>query len=146
MFKWLKPSPPKPVPSVERTPRPREAPNLQALRTPLSEADKVVSALGAQWLQQLPPETVPQALARQFPRIVNRFALVWPDAVLTESYFDSLMIDSRGGRKGFPPEVMDELIQLRLVHGRRQRVETAPARMAGGLAMKPIDFDQQSTD
>lgn len=140
MFKWLKPSPPKPAP-IDRQSRPREAPPLQALRTPLSETDKVISALGAQWLQQLPAEVVPHALAKQFPRIVNRFALVWPDAVLTDSYFDSLMIDRRGGRKGFPPDVMDELIRLRLVHGRRQRVESAPAPAASGLAMKPIDFD-----
>lgn len=142
MFKLFKPTA-KPSPAkVERPQRlqGRVAVNWEAARSPLSESDRVVSKLGQAWLQSLPQQVVPQALAAQFPRIVNRFALVWPDPVLTENYFDSLMIDRRGGRKGFPPEVMTELIQLRNHHGRGERLGAArPANAA--LAMKPIDFD-----
>ena len=45
----------------------------------------------------------------QYPRIANRLALVWPDAVLAKRVLDDVVADRRGGRRGFPREVADEL-------------------------------------
>lgn len=46
---------------------------------------------------------------RQFPRIANFIAAAWDDLVQYEIYVDSLLNDKRGGRKGFPGDVIAEL-------------------------------------
>jgi hypothetical protein len=45
------------------------------------------------------------------PRISNRIQQLWgtPDC---EEYLNSLVIDTRGNRKGFPPTVLEELLYL----------------------------------
>jgi hypothetical protein len=52
-------------------------------------------------------------LGRHFPRIANSIAESWRRVARCEEYFDTLVVDSRGNRKGFPPEVARELIKLR---------------------------------
>ena len=61
------------------------------------------------WFESLPPKVRPSALMRQFPRIANLIAAAWDDLVLFETCMDSLMTDKRGGRKGFPGDVITEL-------------------------------------
>ena len=136
LFKLFR-STPKPAPAApERPERRRHLLTGAAARTALAPADQVLSSAAQAWLQGLTPGMRPHALASLFPRIVNRLALVWPDPVLTLHYFDSLMIDRRGDRKGFPPAVMQELIDLRAHYGTR-----APeAPHATQLAMEPIEF------
>jgi hypothetical protein len=46
---------------------------------------------------------------REFPRIANLIAAAWEDLVQFEMYMDSLLTDKRGGRKGFPGDVIAEL-------------------------------------
>ena len=53
----------------------------------------------------------PCALERQFKRIADKIAEGWPSAECAR-YIDSLLVDSRGGRQGFPPEVISELFLL----------------------------------
>ncbi|MCB1888905.1 MAG: ankyrin repeat domain-containing protein [Rhodocyclaceae bacterium] len=57
------------------------------------------------------PEKYPSELEARFERILNRIAELWhkPDM---EAYFDDLLIDKRGGRQGFPPEVGAEIFRL----------------------------------
>ena len=57
------------------------------------------------------PEKYPSELEARFERILNRIAELWhtPDM---EAYFDDLLIDKRGGRQGFPPEVGTEIFRL----------------------------------
>jgi len=68
----------------------------------------------SEWMATLHPTFQPHELARQFPRIVNAMAAAWPEPATGEAYFDELLVDRRGGqRKGFPPEVLRELKELR---------------------------------
>ncbi len=52
-------------------------------------------------------------LPARFPRVLNRLAAVWSQPALAERYFVELLLDSRGSRLGFPPEVLSELLALR---------------------------------
>ncbi|MEO8297609.1 MAG: hypothetical protein ABI574_07335 [Burkholderiales bacterium] len=142
MFKLFRSTPPKAAPPRRRQgdraePALRPTPsNWETVRAPEASFDKTLSNPAMAWLENLAPQVRPQQLAQRFPRIVNRFAQVWPDAELTQRYFDSLMLDDRGTRKGFPPEVMEELIVLRACCS-----TLAPApRTSVGLAMASIDF------
>jgi hypothetical protein len=64
------------------------------------------------WCESLPPRVRPVALMRQFARIANLIAAAWGDLVQFEIYMDSLLTDKRGGRKGFPGDVLAELAAL----------------------------------
>jgi hypothetical protein len=66
------------------------------------------------WLAILPAATRPRALARHYPRIVNRVAEIWAQPLQCERYLDELMLDKRGGRKGFPLDVASEIVALKL--------------------------------
>lgn len=44
---------------------------------------------------------------------MNRIALLWDSPKLAERYFDELLIDDRGGRQGFPLNVLSELFSLK---------------------------------
>ena len=69
--------------------------------------------VATRWLTALPFDVYPLALAKTFPRIANALATFWerPDALT--SYLGELLVDRRGGRNGFPLDVLDELNQLR---------------------------------
>ena len=71
------------------------------------------------FLDQLPPEVFPSALASLYARIVNLIALHWNDHASCESYFEELFIDRRGGRQGFPAPVRRDLENLRAYFQRR---------------------------
>ena len=75
--------------------------------------DQELSDLAEDWWRRLPPDEQPHALCTRYPRVANRIALCWSDKVLTEQLFGQLIIDRRGGRKGFPREVLVELLKLR---------------------------------
>lgn len=77
------------------------------------------------WFESLPPEIQPTALLREFPRIANGIARVWNDEAALEAYLDSLLVDRRGGRRGFPGDVHHELLSLReYVDGRYPAVRS----------------------
>lgn len=123
--KMLGVAPPAPPPRPLRIARPLAADFAPVapgphLRTPMRPEDLVLSPAGDAWLLSLSRRVRPLELARQFPRIVNRFALVWPDPVLTEAYFDSLLVDRRGGRRGFPREVLTDILRMHEYFVQRQ--------------------------
>jgi hypothetical protein len=66
-----------------------------------------------QWFNHIPRNVSPSALATQFPRIANILALQWADRRACAAYFDDLLADRRGGRQGFPPDVLQDLRKLR---------------------------------
>jgi hypothetical protein len=71
------------------------------------------------WVGGLPPAIRPLALLRGFPRIANQLARVWQDARSVAKSMDALLLDRRGGRRGFPVEVQSDLLVLRdFVEGR----------------------------
>ena len=50
-----------------------------------------------------------------FPRIAQELVSRWQTPEL-EPYLDNLIYDPRGGRKGFPLEVMSDLLSLAELH------------------------------
>ena len=69
--------------------------------------------IGERWLRGLPPEVLPASLLTTFPRIVNLIAMQWEDRGACAPYFEELLSDRRGGRKGFPQNVERDLSRLR---------------------------------
>ena len=67
------------------------------------------------WAEALPGIAPPSNLLRDFPRIANRIAHEWHDPVAARAVFDDLLIDRRGGRHGFPPPVLSELLTLKSI-------------------------------
>jgi len=65
------------------------------------------------WAARLPAHVRPKVLLRTFGRIANALAANWTDPAVFRPYIDDLFVDRRGNRKGFPPEVMEELFALR---------------------------------
>lgn len=65
------------------------------------------------WAARLPVEVRPIQLMKQFARVANRVATTWRDADAFYGCIGDLLIDRRGGRRGFPPEVSRELFLLR---------------------------------
>ena len=65
------------------------------------------------WMAELPQAVRPIILARKFPRIANSIAELWRRVARCEEYLDTLVVDLRGDRTGFPPEVARELTALR---------------------------------
>jgi hypothetical protein len=77
-----------------------------------SNPANVVLPRSRKWIDELPSHLRPIHLIEQFPRIVNLIAFDWDDATATYERFDSLLVDRRGGRRGFPTEIRRELEAL----------------------------------
>ncbi len=65
------------------------------------------------WFDALPPEIQPSAVLRDYPRIANALARASGDVSALTAYLDDLLVDRRGGRRGFPGDVHHELQSLR---------------------------------
>ena len=65
------------------------------------------------WAEDLPSSVKPTALLRQYARIANVLAATWDDPKALSPYMDGLLRDNRGNRKGFPPDILSELLALR---------------------------------
>lgn len=65
-----------------------------------------------QWAHTLPRNVVPHALLARFPRIANQLCRNWGEPA-GRDYLYELLVDRRGARRGFPQEVLDELLRLR---------------------------------
>jgi len=70
----------------------------------------------ARWYVSLPLSVQPEVLRARFPRIANGLAAAWHDRDITRRYFDDLLTDRRGGRRGFPAKVLDELHTLKIFY------------------------------
>ena len=70
------------------------------------------------WMAGLPRDVQPLALGDAFPRIANMLAQLWPNAGAFRDYLSELLVDRRGGRKGFPVEVLTDLHRLRAYHSK----------------------------
>lgn len=80
------------------------------IRQPLPQPD---SAAVEHWLTEIPPHILPRRTAEQFRHVVNEIVRLWKSPRQLDRYFDSLLIDHRGGRRGFPMTVALELANLR---------------------------------
>jgi hypothetical protein len=70
------------------------------------------------WLDALPREIRPGALVQQFPRLANLFAGNWGNPNDCVDFISSLLVDRRGGRRGFPGDVLEDIQNLRLYYAR----------------------------
>jgi hypothetical protein len=84
-------------PATQRTPQ-----------TPEKIKDETV-----RWLAALPEHVRPVELCRKYPRIANKIAMLWRRVARCEEFLDELVVDRRGGRKGFPMAIAQELTTLR---------------------------------
>jgi hypothetical protein len=68
--------------------------------------------------QHLEPEVRYHLMAlreRNFSRIADAIAAIWGTNEALQ-YFHSIVIDTRGGRQGFPPEVFVHIMKLYNAH------------------------------
>lgn len=65
------------------------------------------------WVEAFPEAIRPNALLERFPRIANALARAWSDREQLRLELDALLVDRRPGRRGFPPDVYNELLTLR---------------------------------
>jgi hypothetical protein len=77
------------------------------------EVNPVLLDATVAWMNALPYTVRPTELAQRFPRIANSIAEVWSRVDRCEQYLDSLMVDQRGTRKGFPMAIALEVASLR---------------------------------
>ena len=101
--------------------------NWHHWRAPQDTHDRTLSAAAHAWIKALPDEVRPFDLAVRHPRVVNRIALCWNDVDLIERLFDELLVDRRGGRKGFAPGVATDLMRLRMHHEKQFVHDTGPS-------------------
>jgi hypothetical protein len=88
----------------------------------------------AKWAASLPVEVQPRALLQRLPRIANVLARLWQDDTGLRVYLNDLVDDRRGGRRGFPPEIHNELVVLR--DYREGRYPGVPPSASGGTAFQ----------
>lgn len=111
----LRPGPARGLPSHDPFATLPPAPSASMRQAP-SPYDRALNLAAVTWLGELPQEVAPLALARAFPRIVNRLSRFWDSPQMIDALLQELLLDKRGKRKGFPSEVLDELHALLRYH------------------------------
>jgi len=86
--------------------------------------DREVTPHAVLWANGLPSRMRPDGLLVRYPHVANRLALCWPDKRLTDCLLEQLLVDKRGGRKGFPAAVREELLRLREAVPRTMHVDS----------------------
>lgn len=84
---------------------------FKALRR--KEAPVVLEGYALAWLANLPSSIRPRVCAEKYPRIINKLAAIWEVSDISSEYLSELLVDSRGNRKGFAPEISKEIWTLR---------------------------------
>lgn len=79
-------------------------------------------------LDRLPTEMRLLGLRRSFPHVINEIALHWNSPDDMQRTMQSLLIDERGSREGFPADVRQELAELANYYFTEVRPELAEAR------------------
>jgi hypothetical protein len=82
------------------------------------------------------------AIEEKFPRIAEQITLLWGHPEM-EKFFEKLMYDDRGGREGFPEDVMSELVFLGFIHARAYSTQQTKTRYANRGNAFDLDFPFQ---
>lgn len=101
------------------------------------------------WIQALPLEFRPLALAKKYPRIANELSQLWNFRAKFKAKIFSYMIDDRGGRQGFPPDVLLDLTNLKTHYDNigakgglhEESKSSVPAAQRGDLKEQGLDKD-----
>ena len=91
----------------------REDDQWKRMRRKKVPTDRALGGQAIDWLIGLPTSVRPVHLGTKFPRVANALAEVWDDLEERTVTLHKLLFDERRGRKGFPPEVHQELLALR---------------------------------
>ena len=83
------------------------------VRRVLTKEDLELSAAAEALLASIDESARPKELALAFPRIVNRMAGLWKTQPQMNHYFEELLTDTRGNRKGFSLDILMELTALK---------------------------------
>jgi hypothetical protein len=97
--------------ALEGPAKTEEKPTVVVRRS--AETNPVLLEATLAWMGELPNAVRPTELAHRFPRIANSIAELWPRVDRCEPYLESLLVDQRGDRKGFPMAVALEITSLR---------------------------------
>jgi len=92
---------------------PEENISVQPVPRPALARSSELTDEAIRLLDSLARKCLMSELPARFPRVLNRLAAAWSQPALAERYFVELLLDSRGSRLGFPPEVLSELLALR---------------------------------
>jgi len=126
-------------PAAEASPRlalvSDAAADLQAVRRLIDPRDNALHHRTIKWLVTLPAGIRPIETGRRYPRIVNRVGDLWSQCEYTRLYFQSLLIDRRKARKGFPPEVKAELEALQRYYF--EHISRLPALLWNAVPINP---------
>lgn len=132
-------------PTLREEAAPRAAAGPQN-RAPPSPYDNVLLPSTVNWLAKLPADVAPKETAAWFPRIANRLARYWDSVAMMDGVFDELLVDRRGGRRGFPPKVAAELRALYVYFRTQNRLPAAgpagqpqPAAAPPGAQQEPAE-------
>lgn len=71
-----------------------------------------------QQLFALAPEKFPNGLATRYGRVLNRILEKWENQKEAEAFLNELVVDTRGDRQGFPPEILQEILFVAQVHAK----------------------------
>lgn len=66
----------------------------------------------------LAPGRYPALLEKGYPRVFKKILENWDTPKEQQAYFNDLVVDVRGDRQGFPPEVMAELLFVSAIYHR----------------------------
>ena len=84
----------------------------ERMRRALDPDEATLRVRTGRWMHTLPADVRPVATAEAYARVVNRIADLWSHCEYTRLHFQSLLVERRKGRRGFPPEVQRELVAL----------------------------------
>ncbi len=87
----------------------------EEIDTHVTQRDRMVPPVQKQPTDKELAEAAIATLKAEFPRIHQRLLPLWGTGE-GEAYLDSLIVDERGNRQGFPPGVMRSLLVLQRVH------------------------------
>jgi hypothetical protein len=88
--------------------------------------DALDATVEARWRKQRELEATKEKpdpwpiLESAFPRIASTVRDKWGKQALDE-YFAKLVVDDRGGRQGFPPDVLSAIMEIARLHGEQHR-------------------------
>lgn len=81
-------------------------------RRPPVPTDRALAGATIDWMLRLPVALRPNHLADQYPRLANQIAAAWGDRERCLRSLRSLLNDDRGGRRGLPYDLRQELVAL----------------------------------
>jgi hypothetical protein len=88
--------------------------------------EAVDQAVEARWRKQRELERSKEKpdpwpiIERAFPRIAATIRDQWGKRAL-DDYFSKLVVDDRGGRQGFPPDILLAIMEVARLHGEQHR-------------------------